>query len=155
MPGARMPTALQHVQEPGNVGIDVVVWRRERMAHARLGREMDHLGKAVIREQRRYALTIAEIKPVKPECAVAREHREACLLELGIVIGIEVVDSNNLAAIPQQALRNVKTDKSRRTSDQNWRNRHCLKSLFRSWAGPSHAIARMMSKFFHIDSYDM
>src|SRR5712672_1862103 len=107
-----MPTAFQHVQKPADVGIDVVVRRRERMTHARLGGEMDHVRKTVIGEQCGDAVAVGEIELVKAKFVVAREFREPRLLELGVVIGIEVIDSNDVASILQQTPRNMEANKS-------------------------------------------
>ena len=47
------------------------------------------------------------------------EPREARLLERGIVVGIEVVEADDLVAARQKALGNVVADEARRTGHEH------------------------------------
>ncbi len=99
------------------------------MAHARLRAEMDHLGKTAIREQCGHAAAVRQVKLVKLKFVVAREFRETSLLELRIVIGVEIIDADDVAPVLDQAPRNVKADKTGGPGDQNRRSRHGRKSF--------------------------
>ena len=115
--------------ESRNVGIDVIVRGRERMAHACLGGEMDHGGETVRGKQRRHAVAVIEIELVEPERIVSGEFRKARLLELGIVIGIEVVEADDTVAVRQQSVRDMESDESGGAGDQNRRSRHVVQSF--------------------------
>jgi hypothetical protein len=64
-----MPATFEHVEEAGDVGVDVVV--RERMANAGLGGEMDHMSESVLGKQRRHAVAVLEVELVEAERIVA------------------------------------------------------------------------------------
>ena len=124
MAASGVPAALQHVQEPRNIGIDVVVRGGQRVAHARLGGEMHHIGEAVLLEQRRHPAAVVEIEFLEPERSVAGQLGDACLLEAGVVIGVEVVDPDHRTARRQQMPRDMEPDEPGRTRHQNRRIRH-------------------------------
>src|SRR5262245_4208605 len=94
------------------------------MADTRLGGEVDHLDETVLGEQPRHAVAVAQIEPAEPERLVMRELCEACLLELGVVIAIEVVDSNDVAIVRHQQSRHMEANKSGGAGNQNRRSRH-------------------------------
>ena len=124
MAAVRVPAAFEHVEEAGDVGIDVVVRRREGVADAGLGGEMDHMGEAEFRKQRRHAVAVLEVELAETECIEAGELGEARLLERGIVIGIEVVDADHGAPARREALGDVEADESGGAGDQDRLSRH-------------------------------
>src|SRR5712675_2957969 len=94
------------------------------MAHPGLRREMHHLGEAVLGEQRRHADTVGEIEPDETKRRGLCELVEARLLERRIVIGVEIVETNDVAAIRGETARDMEADESRGAGDEDRLIRH-------------------------------
>ena len=62
MPAAVMAAAFEDRREADEVGIDIGERIDQRMPDARLRRQMDDGGKPVLREQRRDAVAVRQIK---------------------------------------------------------------------------------------------
>ena len=124
MPALRVPAAFEHVEEAGDVGVDIVVRRRERMANPGLGGKMHHMGEPTFRKQRRHAVAVLEVELMEAERIVAGEFGEARLLEGGVVIGVEVVDADHGAPARREALGDVETDEPGGAGDQDRLSRH-------------------------------
>ena len=54
--------AFEHIGKAGEIGVDIGVRIDQRMAHAGLRGEMDHVGKTVLLEQRGDAVAVGEIE---------------------------------------------------------------------------------------------
>src|ERR1700681_2585591 len=119
-----MPATFQHIQKPRNVGIDIVVRRRERVAYAGLGGEMDHIGKPAVAEQDRHAIAVVEVELVETERVEPGELGKARLFERGIVILIEIVDADDGASARRKPLRHMESDESGGAGTKNRRPRH-------------------------------
>ena len=114
-----MPAAFQNVEEAGEVGIRIGVRIDQRVAHAGLRGEMHDVGKAMLGEQRRHAGAVGEIELDEAEAAILRELVEARLLERRIVVGVEIVEADDGAAIRQQPARHMKADEAGRAGDED------------------------------------
>jgi len=77
------------------------------MAHAGLRREMHHLGEAMLGEQRRHADTVGEVEPDETKRRRLCELVEACLLERRIIIGVEIVETDDVAGIRGETARDM------------------------------------------------
>ena len=64
-------------------------------------------------------MAIGEIALLKMEFSLCQEPGEPRLFQLGVVVGIEIVNANDGAAVDEQTLRNVVADKAGRSSYEN------------------------------------
>ena len=98
-----------------HVGLRIV----QRIAHAGLRGQMHDPVEALGGEQRRTRLRVADIEAVEGKARMRLQPREACLLELGIVIVVEVVDADDLVIALEQPLRDMHADEAGSSGDQN------------------------------------
>src|SRR3954469_2466273 len=94
------------------------------MAHPGLRREMHDMGEAVLREQRRHADPIGEVEPDETKRWSLRELVEARPLECRIVIGVEIVETDDVAAIGDETARDMEPDESGGARDEDRLIRH-------------------------------
>ncbi len=110
--------AFQHVQRAGQVAVGVGVRILDRVAHARLRREVHDAPDAPIREQRIHRLAVREVDPLEPELFLRPQPREPRLLERRVVVRIEVVEADHLVAAREQLPGHVVADEARRAGDE-------------------------------------
>src|ERR1700716_4367981 len=96
----------------------------EQMPPAGLRREMHHMGEAVLGEQRRHADTGGEVEPDETKRRRLCELVEARLLERRIVIGVEIVETEDVAAIRGETARDMESDESGGAGDEDRLIRH-------------------------------
>src|ERR1051326_7460198 len=89
------------------------------MTHPGLRGEMHHLRKAVRREQCCEARAVSQVALLEAKRGKCRKLVEPSALQRRIVIGVEVVESEDRAAPLQQASRDVIPDESCRPGDQD------------------------------------
>jgi hypothetical protein len=109
--------ALEDVQEPGHVGVDIGMRVLERVAHACLRGEVHDRVEAPACENLLHGGAIREVgthelEPSRPR--VPGEEREPPLLEPHVVIGIEVVEADHVVAAAEEAARQVVADEAGR-----------------------------------------
>ena len=125
---------FQHIDEAFDIRINIGVGVLKRIANSCLRREMDDHRKAMPSEK----ATLLPCDPLrKREVGIALQNVETCLLQLWIVIAVDDIKTNDLAASRQQALRNVKPDEAGSSGDQYRIVRHRF-----SGSGFRAAIAR-------------
>jgi len=129
VPDAGVPTALKHVDEPGDVAVDIGLWVVQRVAHPRLGGQVDDPIKALALEQRPHGRRIGQIQPLKPETAgpvalVGHQARQACLFKADIVVIVEVVEPHHGIAAGKELFAGVIADESRGAGDKNLHGRN-------------------------------
>ena len=73
----------------------------------------------MLREQRRHALAIREIELDELKIVKLGQLGAARVLQLRIVIGVQVVDADNVAAALQQPPCDMEADKAGRAGDEN------------------------------------
>src|SRR5262249_45118657 len=101
------------------IGIDIRKRIDQRIPNASLAGEVNNIGKAAILKQTRNAGAVGEVQFHETE---SREFGETCasrLFERWIVIGIQIVEPDNLVAVAQKALRDVKANKASRACDKD------------------------------------
>ena len=103
MPAAIVPAAFENIGEADEIGIHIGVRIDQRMAHAGLRREMHHERKAMLREQGRHAGAIGEIELDKAKAVELGQLRQPRVFQLRIVISVQIVEPDNLAAIAPTA----------------------------------------------------
>src|SRR5262249_18521708 len=110
--------------EAFKVGIDINMGMADRMADAGLPRHVDHVREFLACEQRRYRRAIREICMHEFEARRPPQQIEPRPLERGIVEVVEIIHSDDVAALGKQLLRDMKTDETRGTRDQYGLFRH-------------------------------
>ena len=131
-----MPATLEYVQCAGNVAFDVRVRILDRVAHARLRREVHDPIETFAREQVLDCIAVDEIHAHEPESVAPFELREPRLFERDVVIVIQIVQTDDLVAALEQILRDVKADKPRCSGNEYSQSPAPCLSLCRS-AGQS------------------
>ncbi len=116
---AVMAAALQHVEEARDIGVDISVGVAERVADARLRREMDHAGHALFGESGLDRRPVAQIGADEAKSLVLLEAGEPGLLEGDVVIGAEIVEADDLVAAVEQPRRGVIADEACGPGDEN------------------------------------
>src|SRR5690349_9637698 len=107
-----MPTTLQHVGKTFDVGTDISVRILQGIANASLGREMNHHGKAVCREERLCLLAVGQVELQACEAGLTFQNVETRFLQLRVVIVIQTINANDRSIVRQQSLRDMKTDEA-------------------------------------------
>ena len=107
------------MQRPDDVGIDVGVRVLHAVAHAGLGAEMDHPLRSHLGEEPLHARPVGEIQLVEGKAGGALKLAEPRLLQLYVVIGIEVIEPDDLVASVEQRLGGMVTDEPGRAGDQD------------------------------------
>ena len=120
MPATVVAASFKNRGEAGEIGVHIGKGIGERIADAGLRREVDDTGKAVLLEQARYAVAIGKVELHKAQAIGFCELRAAGFFQRRVVIGIHVVEADDIAAIAQQTLRNVKADKTGSSGHKNW-----------------------------------
>ena len=124
MPAIIVPASLENIDEAFEICVDIGVRMIDRMAHAGLRREMDHHRKSMFGKQQGHRPAIREIELHKTEPRILTQDIQSRLLQGGVVVIIKVVQTDNMTALGQQLAGDVKTNKTRRTCDQNCLIRH-------------------------------
>src|SRR6476620_7527225 len=112
MTAAVVAAALQHVEKALEIGIGVSLRMLDRVAHAGLRGQMHDLGKSVLRKQRRDRLAVGKIGLHEGEAGIAPQQLEPRLLQSGIVIAVEIVESDDGPAFAQKLPGDVKADEA-------------------------------------------
>src|SRR3982074_3024621 len=116
-----VPASFQDIDKAFEVGVDISMRMIDRITHTGLGREVDHHRKSIFCKQSRHGGTIREIGLHKAEARILAQDIQSRLLQRGVIVTVEIVQTDNVTAFGQQLTRDVKADKTRRT-----RNQYCL-----------------------------
>lgn len=107
-----MAAAFEHMAERVDVVAQVGGRVRERMAHARLGRQMHDVGEAALAEQAGGGVRIGQVHPLEREVRGALQRGEARLLERDVVVRVEVVHARDARAAREQRPRGMHADEA-------------------------------------------
>ena len=118
MPAAVMAAAFQDVGEAGEVGVDIGIRIGQRVTHAGLRAEMHDVRKAVLGEQLRHGGAVGEIAFDELEARQFGELGEPRLFQFRIVIGVEIVEADDAAAVAEEPPRDVETDEAGGAGDE-------------------------------------
>ena len=113
------PAQLENVEMPRHVGLDIGVGIDQRIAHSRLGGEMeDPLDPLVGIGESLHGAAIGDVEALEGEIPETLEQRQPRLLQVDVVIVVEVVDADDLIAALEQGLGGVKADETGRAGDE-------------------------------------
>ena len=127
MSAAIVTAAFENGRETRQVSIHIGEWIDERISNARLCREVNDIWKAVLLEQCRDPFAIGEVKFDKLKSIGFREFRTAGFLQRRIVVGIHIIEADNIAAIAQETLCDVETDEACGSGHEDWTVSHCAR----------------------------
>jgi len=114
--------SFQHVEGPGHVAVDVSLRILERVAHARLRRQVHDPREALAREQCADLRGVRQIELHEAEGGVAFEPLEARLLEGDVVVLVEIIETHHLVTLAEQPLRRRRPDEPGGACDQDLHN---------------------------------
>src|SRR5690348_7216743 len=119
MAAAVMTAPFQDIGEPDKIGVHVGMRIDQRMTHPCLRREVNDIGKTMLGKERRCSVAVRQIELGEPEFRMFRKPADTIMLQLWIVIGIQIVKADDLAAIVEQPLGDVKADEPGGAGHQN------------------------------------
>ena len=90
---------FKQVQKTDHVTVNVSPWILQRVPHAGLGSQVDHLLKTMLLEKRLQRLFLQEVELLELESRRAIKLCKPILFQLGIVVIVEVIDSDNLHTV--------------------------------------------------------
>ena len=103
-----------------HIGLHIELGPLERVAYARLGGEMHHMGRVGMgREEAAHQVKIGDVALDEGEGPDPRDVGEPVTLEGDRVIIIEVVDADDVVPLAQQALRQMRADEAGDAGDDD------------------------------------
>ncbi len=118
MPDAVLAAPLQHCQHAGEVALAVGKRVFQRVAHPRLGAQVDHPLELPLGKQGGHASLVRQLALHEAKMGEGGQHRQASLLEAHLVVVVEVVEPHHLMTRLAQPSGHVKTDKAGGAGDQ-------------------------------------
>jgi len=121
---AVVTTAFEDVAKAHEIALDVGRWVLNRVAHARLSRQVYDLLRIVLREGCLHRLAILKIGLNQLKAGVCAlcdglQLRDARPLQGGVVVGVHVVEPHHRRAPLQQPRAQVKADEAGGAGDKN------------------------------------
>src|SRR5690242_17559291 len=123
MAAAVVPATFEDGGEAGQIGIDIGERIDERMPNTSLRGEVNDVRKTMFLEQACHPVAICEIELDETQARRFGELRASRLLQRGIIVGVHIVETDHVAALAQQSLRNMKADKPAEIGRASWRER--------------------------------
>src|SRR6478735_2956897 len=114
-----MPAAFEDVEEPLKIGVDISVRLIDRMPDAGLSGQMDHSRKTMFCEQLGHRRPMSKIDLHEGKTRIAAQNVETRALQGGIVVAVDVVQSDDPASLVEQPTGDMKTDEASSSGHQN------------------------------------
>ena len=114
-----MTAAFENGGEAGQIGIDVGEWVDQRISNTGLRAEMNNMRKAKLFEQVCHPIAVGKVQFHEAKPSGFGELRTARLLQTWVIIGIHVVEADDVVPISQETSRDVESNKSCRAGHQN------------------------------------
>src|SRR5262245_19617079 len=111
MTAAVVPATFEDGGEACQIGIHISEGIDERMPDTGLGSQVNDVRETMRLEQACHPVAIGKVELDETQATRFGEFGASRLLQRGIIIGIHVVETDHVAAVAQQTLRNMKTDK--------------------------------------------
>ena len=119
MPAPTVTTAFEDVGKAGEIGVDIGLRLDQRVAHAGLRGQMNHMGKRCSANSAATACRSAISPSMKRKPSCRGEHRAARLFQTGIVVGVQIVETDDTVPILEQPPCHVKANKAGGSGHQN------------------------------------
>ena len=116
---AVVTAALQHVQRADDVGVDVGMRVLQPVADAGLGAEMNDPLRPSFGEEPLHAGAVGEVQLVEGEALAPLKLVEPRLLQIYVVVGIEIVEADDLIATLEQRFSGMVTDETGGAGDEH------------------------------------
>ena len=113
--------AFEHIQESGDISVDIGIGLCERPAHARLSGKVHDPLRLVACEEFRGCFPVCEIDAFKDDIAPPLQLVPACLFQVKGIVRAEIVDSDNSKSLLRQLPCDVKSDETGRAGHENGR----------------------------------
>ncbi len=114
------PAAFEDVKRARQVAVGVRVRVLDRVAHARLRREVDDPLDVALCKEVFHARAVGQVEFLEAESVLFAKPCEPGLLQRRIVVGIQVVEADDLVAAREQESGDVVADEACRTRDQHF-----------------------------------
>src|SRR5579871_563987 len=108
-----MAAALQYIEEALEIGFDVGVRVTYRVPHSGLRGEMDDGRKLMLCKQRRDIGAIGKIVSDEFKASMRKQQVQTRVLQSWIIIGIQVIESDDAPPFREQLSRNMKANEAR------------------------------------------
>ena len=128
MRDARVAAAFDHVTERRQVVPEIRARIDERVTHARLRGEMNHVRERVVTEELVRRLRIGEVDALEPKALAPGQPGEARFLQRDVVVRIEIVDTQHGYPGLEESCRRVHADETGATGDEH--AAHCASAHF-------------------------
>src|SRR5579885_1143403 len=112
MAAAIVAAAFEDVGKADQIGIDISKGIDQRIAHAGLRPEMYDIRKAVLGKEPRHPGAVREVELDEAKTLELCELGEPRLFQLGIIVGIQIVEPDHSASLLRQTAGDVITDES-------------------------------------------
>ena len=99
---AVVPASLEDVQEALRLASTYACGLDERVAHARLGREVDHALRLRLGEEAAHAVGVGDVEALEAKAARAAQEIEPRFLQPRVVVVVDVVDADDVVAAVEQ-----------------------------------------------------
>lgn len=119
MSTAYRSAAFEDGEKSRQIGVGVGVGVFQAVADAGLGRQVDHPGWLMVGEKCRHGLAIDNIHLGESESGTGKQPIQAGLFQSRVVVGVEVVQAQHRPTGVEQAVANMRTNKSGGASDED------------------------------------
>jgi len=116
-----MPAPLENIGRSDEIGIHVGCRIHGRMGDAGLRSKMRHIGKPLRSKQPRHGAAVGDIASFEAKVRVGTQLSKPRLLETGVVIVVEVVDTDDAVAFTGKPAREMKSDETGCTGHKDGR----------------------------------
>src|SRR6478752_3510631 len=107
MSAAIVTAAFENGRKSRKVGIDIREWIDQRVPDAGLRGKMYDVRKAELLEQVRHPAAVGKVQFHEPKPTRLRELRTPRLLQRRVIVGIHVVEADNVVAVTQETSRDM------------------------------------------------
>src|SRR2546423_7085839 len=119
MPSTGMAASFEDVEKANEIRFGISVRVGQRVTHPRLSRQVNNVRKSLSRKEARHRLAVGNIFLLEPEVGKWFELDNPRRFQVRIVIGVKIIQSEDIITLGQQTMGDVHADKAGDTGDQN------------------------------------
>jgi hypothetical protein len=120
MLNAGVPASFEYIEKADNVAVDVHMGILEGVANARLSRKMNDALRPFAFEELSHTLPVGNVDLDGTESSARGKSREARLLQGNVIVAVEIVQPENVVAAREEPLRDMHSDESRCSRDEDF-----------------------------------